>query len=151
MIPGGRSSKIDHRRLDLLPLPATPLQLRGALLVAARRAATDHERQALLRVREEVSLWQAGDADVAHLRRSTAARLAGLIQSAGTLSPPLSRGAALVLADVCAEVRRTTVPRAAPLRGDDARVLKGPGALVAAAARLLHSAMRAPTRPRSEG
>jgi hypothetical protein len=146
---------VDHLRLDLLALPVTPHQLRVALIVVARRAATDRERLAFMRIHEEVSLWQAADNAAAHLRRSTAARLVEMLHAAGAPSPPLTRDVTEVLVKVCAEVRRVAAIRAAPLRPEEARTLASLGALppgrlapvdaaIAATAQPLHLAMRSP-------
>ena len=153
---------VDHLRLDLLPLPVTPHRLRAALVAAARRAAADRERRALMRIHEEVSLWQASNNAVAHLRRTTAARLVDLLHAPGPERRPLGSENAEAIDRVCAEVRRVAALRAAPLRPEEVRALSAPGALptarlapvesaIAATARLLHAAMRAPERPRSEG
>lgn len=144
---------VDHLRLDLIALPVTPYRLRVALIVASRRMPTDSGRRAVLRIHEEVSLWQVGNNEVAHLRRSTAARLVELLHGAGAPSAPMPRETADVLAKVCDEVRRVAALRAAPPRPEEVRALTAPGALplgrfppvdgvIAAAARLLHGTMR---------
>lgn len=133
----------------------TPHQLHATLIVVARRAATDHERRAFMRIHEEVSLWQAADNTAAHLRRSTAARLVKMLHAAGAPSPPLTSDVTEVLAKVCAEVRRVAAIRAAPLQPEEERTLASLGAVptgrlapidaaIAATARVLHLAMRSP-------
>lgn len=154
-------ARLDPARLDLIALPVTPHRLRLALGAASRRMPADAGRRAVMRIAEEVSLWQASDNAVAHLRRSTAARLVELLHGPMRPSTPLPEDAADVLAKVTAEVRRVSALRAAPLRPEEVRELVAPGALptgrltpvdlvIAATARLVHGAMRAPTRPRSD-
>jgi len=160
--PSDPYARLDPARLDLIALPVTPHRLRLALVAASRRTPTDAGRRAVMRVHEEVSLWQASDNATAHLRRSTATRLVEMLHGPARPSSPLPRDLAEVLEKVTAEVRRVAALRAAPLRPEEVRELVAPGALptgrltpvdlvIAATARLLHGAMRAPARPRSEG
>ncbi len=137
--------------LDLVQLSMRPHRLRQALTALMHRMPKSALRTALRRIEDEVSLWQSVEGGVARLRRATCARLVERYEQAKAGRWLRGDASDAVLETAVTEIRRASVLRAAqstPAPAPAGKVTTGqlPPAAgpIAAAARLLHSAMRRP-------